>query len=136
MLKHVAKNVWCLFWKYIVNRYRFTNVLGNGFKYIHCDLADPIGDLRIVLSIRSNFVYTFSPHLNIWSFIRVLNFGVTFKNMFERGDWKFLLKVEATIIIEWINLFFCLLALCPYTFCPWFHANNKFGVKRHGINGH
>jgi hypothetical protein len=85
---------------YIVSRYGFIDEPKSGFKHIHCDLADPIGYLTIVLSIKSNFVYTFSPHLNVWSFIQVFNFGVTFKNVFERGDWNFLLRVGATTVIE------------------------------------
>jgi hypothetical protein len=85
---------------YIISRYGFTDVPRSGFKYIHYDLAHPIGYLTIVLTIRSNFVYTFSTRLNVWSFIQVFNFGVTFKNMFERGDWNFLLRVGAITIIE------------------------------------
>jgi hypothetical protein len=64
---------------YIVIRYGLTDVLKRGFKHIHCDLADPIGYLTIVLTISSKFVYNFSPGMNVWSFIQVLNFGVIFK---------------------------------------------------------
>jgi hypothetical protein len=73
---------------YIVNKYGFADVLGSGFKYIHCDLADQIGYLTITLTIGSSFVFTFSPCLIMGFFIWVLNFGVTFKNKFERGDWE------------------------------------------------
>ncbi len=48
---------------------------------------------------------TFSPRLNVDSFIRVQNFGVTFQNKFEKGDWSFVLKVGATIMIEQIDPF-------------------------------
>jgi hypothetical protein len=85
---------------YIVNKYGFVDVLGSGFKYIHCDLVDPLGYSTIILTIRSNFVSTFSPHLNVGSFIWVLNFRVTFINKFERRKWEFVLIVWATIIIE------------------------------------
>jgi len=112
MLKCATENVWSLFWR-LYCRYGFIDVLGSGFKYIHCDLVDPIGYLTIVLTIRSNFVYTFSPCLNVWSFIQVLNFGVTFKNLFERGDWNFLWRVGATTVIEKINLFLVYLHFVP-----------------------
>jgi hypothetical protein len=78
---------------YIVNRYGYVDVLGSGFKYIHCDLADPLGYLTITLTITSNFVSTLSPHLTVGSFIRVLNFRVTFINKFEKGNWEFVLIV-------------------------------------------
>jgi len=84
---------------YII-RYVFADVPGSGFKYIHCDLANPLGYLTITLIIGFNFVSTFSLRLNVGSFIRVFNFGVTFKNKFKRGDWEFVLRVGATIIIE------------------------------------
>jgi hypothetical protein len=90
---------------YIVNRYGYANVLGNGFKYIHCDLTDPLGYLTITLTIGSSFVFTFSLRLNVGSFIWVLNFEVIFRNMFEKGDWEFILRVMAITIIEHIDLF-------------------------------
>jgi hypothetical protein len=49
------------------------------------------------------FVTTFSPRLNVGSFIRVQNFGVRFQNKFEKGHWSFVLKVGATIMIEQID---------------------------------
>jgi hypothetical protein len=85
---------------YIVSKYGSIDLLGSGFKYIHCDLIDPIGYLTIILNVGSNFVSTFSPCLNVTSFIWVLNFGVTFRNRFERGDWELVLKVGAIIIIK------------------------------------
>ncbi len=85
---------------YIVNMYGFVDVLGSGFKYIHCDFVNPFGYLTIILTIRSNFVSTFSPYLNVGSFIWVLNFKVTFINKFERRNWEFVLIVGATTIIE------------------------------------
>jgi fructose-specific phosphotransferase system IIC component len=55
---------------YIVSRYRFANdVPRNGFKYIHCDWVDPIGYLIIIPILGSSFVCTFSPCLNVRSFI-------------------------------------------------------------------
>ncbi len=90
---------------YIVNRYGFANdVPRNGLKYIHCDLVDPIRYLIITLILGSNFVCTFSPCLNVRSFIRMLNFKVTFINKIERGDWGFVLKVGAIVVIKQIDL--------------------------------
>jgi hypothetical protein len=34
-----------------------------------------------------------------------MNFDVTFENKFEKGDWGFVLKVGATIMISHINRF-------------------------------
>jgi hypothetical protein len=56
------------------------------------------------------FVMTFSPSFNVGSFIRVQNFKVTFQHKFEKGDWSFVLKVGATIMIEHIDPF--LLDIC------------------------
>jgi len=85
---------------YIVSRYGFANVPRSGFKYIHCDLVDPLGYLTIILTIGSSFVSSFFLHLNLGSFIWVIDFGVTFRNKFERGNWEFVLIVGATIVIE------------------------------------
>jgi len=35
----------------------------------------------------------------------VLNFKVIFRNIFEKGDWEFILRVGATTIIEQIDPF-------------------------------
>jgi hypothetical protein len=100
IIKVQQKMLGVCFKGYIVSMYGSANVLGSGFKYIHCDLADPLGYLIIILTIGSIFVSTFPPPLNVGSFIRVLNFEVTFRNKFERRDWKFVLRVGATIVIE------------------------------------
>jgi hypothetical protein len=93
---------------YIVNRYGSKNVPGSGFKYIRYDLVDPIGYLIITLIIGSSFVSTFSPRLNVGSFIRVLNFEITFKNRFKRRDWEFILRVGATTVqIEPFPVYLC-----------------------------
>ncbi len=89
---------------YIGNRYGIVDVLGSGIKYIHCDLTNPLGYLIITLIVESSFISTFCPYINVGSFIHVLNFGVTFKNRFERGDQEFVSRVGVTIVIEQINL--------------------------------
>jgi hypothetical protein len=85
---------------YIVNRYGSINVLGSGFKYIHCDLVNPLGYLMTTLIVGSKLVFTISLHMNVGSFIWVLNFGVTFRNRFERKDWGFVLGIKVTIDIK------------------------------------
>lgn len=72
---------------------------------------DFIGYLTITLIIRSIFVSTFSPHVNVGSFIHVLNFRVTFRDKFERGNWEFVIRVGVTIVIEHID---------PFHVCLWF----------------
>jgi hypothetical protein len=49
-----------------------------------------------------------------------MNFVVTFKNKFEKGDWEFILKVGATIVIEPIKLFLLTLHFVK------FHSITKF----------
>jgi hypothetical protein len=98
---------------YIVNMYGSTNVPRSGFKYIHCDLIDPLRYLTITLTIGSSLVSTFFPHLNVGSFIRVFNFEVTFRNKFERANWEFVLRVGATTIIEQIDHFLVYLQFVP-----------------------
>jgi hypothetical protein len=71
---------------YIVGMYGFTNVPRSGFKYIHYDLANSLGYFIITLIVRSSFVSTFSPCLNVESFIWVFNFEVIFRNRFKRRD--------------------------------------------------
>jgi hypothetical protein len=67
-----------------VNKYGYYNVVGSGFKYIHYDLLHPFGYLTIMLTVGFAFVTTFSPHLNVGSYIQIVNFNVTFRNKFER----------------------------------------------------
>jgi len=98
---------------YIVSKYGFANVPTSGFEYIHCDFVDPLGYLTIILTIGSSFVSTFFLHLNVGSFIWVINFGVTFRNKFERGNWEFVLIVGATIVIEQIDPFHVCLRFVP-----------------------
>jgi len=50
-----------------MNSYKLYDVIGNGFKFIHCDLSDVSNYMRITLLVVSPFVTTFSgsPHLNV-----------------------------------------------------------------------
>jgi hypothetical protein len=71
---------------FIMNKNGSYNVIGSAFKYIHYDLTNAHGLEIVTLMVSSNFVTTFSPRLNVGSFIYIQNFGVTFKNKFERRD--------------------------------------------------
>ncbi len=53
---------------YLMNRYGSYDVLGSGYKYIHCDLIDCEGYMTMTLTVGSYFVISFSPHLNIKGF--------------------------------------------------------------------
>jgi len=64
---------------YIVNMYGSTNVLGSGFKYMHCDLVDPLRYLTITLTIGSSFVSTFFLHLNVGP-----SMGAQFRGHFQK----------------------------------------------------
>ncbi len=57
--------------------------------------------MTITLIVGLGFVTTFSLHFNVGSFIQIVqNFSVTLQNKFGRGDWSFVLRVGATIMIE------------------------------------
>ncbi len=77
----------------------------NRYKFIFCDLKNKVRFLIVTLIVGIAFMLTFSPHLNVRSFIWVQNFGLTFWNKFEKGDWSFVLKVGATTMIEYIDPF-------------------------------
>lgn len=81
------------------------DIVGSGYKFIHYDLMDEGAFLIVTLIIRATFVTMFSPYLNVGSFIRVQNFGVTFQNKFLKGDWSFVLKVGTSTMIEHIGPF-------------------------------
>ncbi len=66
---------------------------------------DKISFCAITLIVGSAFVTTFPPWLNVGLYIRVINFGVTFQNKFEKGDWGFVLRVGATTVIKPIDPF-------------------------------
>jgi hypothetical protein len=90
---------------YILNRYGSYDVVRSGYKFIHCDLTNKVRFLIVTLIVRATFVTTFSPCFNVGSFIQVQNFGVTFWNKFEKGDWSFVLKFGTTTMIEQIDPF-------------------------------
>jgi hypothetical protein len=89
--------------------------MGNGFKYLHCNLTKAFGYLTIILIVGFNVVIKLSPHLNVWSFIHTLNFGVTFKNKFERGEWVFVLK-EMLRLHKHLKCFKCFFPSYPLTY--------------------
>jgi hypothetical protein len=64
-----------VFERYVVNKYGSYNVVGSGFKYIHY-LTNSFGYLTITLVVGFIFVTTFSPHLNVGSYIQIVNFNV------------------------------------------------------------
>jgi hypothetical protein len=67
----------------------------------------------------------------------VLNFGVTFRNKFERENWEFVLKVGATIVAKQIDPFHVYLWVCLHTFNPGFYAKATFDkVRNRGVSGH
>lgn len=97
-----------IFEGYIVSKYGSYDVPKSGFKYLHCDLIDLLGYFIVTLIANVAFVTTFS-HLNVGSYIRIVNFGPTFKNKFEKSDWGFVLRVGTIIVIKHIDAFpFCL----------------------------
>jgi hypothetical protein len=49
---------------YVVNRYGSYDVLGSGYKYIHCDLIDCEGYMTMTLTFGSYFAISFSPRFN------------------------------------------------------------------------
>jgi hypothetical protein len=98
---------------YVVNRYDSYDVLGTGYKYIHCDLIDCEGYMTMTLIFGSYFAISFSLHLNSRGFVRFGNFGVTFHNKFERGDWGLVVRVGVSTIIEHIDPFPLLLCFVP-----------------------
>jgi hypothetical protein len=87
---------------YILNRYGSYDVVRNGYKFIHCDLTNKVGFLTITIYCKG---YLFISSLNVGSFIQIQNFGVTFWNKFEKGNWSFVLKVGTAIMIEQLNPF-------------------------------
>jgi hypothetical protein len=50
-----------------MNSYKLYDVIGNGFKFIQCNLSDVSNYMMITLLVVSPFVTTFSgsPHLNV-----------------------------------------------------------------------
>ncbi len=67
----------------------------------------------MTLTFGSYFAISFSPCFNIRGFVRFSNFGVTFCNKFERGDWGLVIRVGVNIIIEHIDPFPLLLHFVP-----------------------
>jgi hypothetical protein len=54
---------------YILNRYGLYDVVSSGYKFIHCDITNKVGFLVTTLIVGVEFVTTFSPCLNVGSFI-------------------------------------------------------------------
>jgi hypothetical protein len=60
----------------------------------------------ITLIVGFGFMTTFSNRLYVGCFVKVSIFGVITHNKIEKGDWRFVLRVEITTIIEPIDPFF------------------------------
>jgi hypothetical protein len=104
---YLANDEWRMFWKVFNEQIWFIwYVLGSGYKYIYCDLIDCDGYMTMTLTVGPYFVISFSLHLNIRGFVHFSNFGVTFCNKFEKGDWGLVIKVGVSTIIEHIYPFF------------------------------
>jgi len=54
---------------YILSRCGSYDVVGSGYNFIHCDFTYKVGFLNITLTVGVAFVTTFSPPLNVGSFI-------------------------------------------------------------------
>jgi len=54
---------------YILSRYVSYDVVGTGYKFIHCGLTNKVGFFNVTFTIGVAFVTTFSTHLNVGSFI-------------------------------------------------------------------
>jgi hypothetical protein len=57
----------------------------------------------ITVIVGFGFMTTFSNRLYVGCFVKVSNFGVIIHNKIEKGDWRFVLRVEITTIIEPID---------------------------------
>jgi hypothetical protein len=97
-----------------MNSYKLYDVIGNGFKFIHCNPSDVSNYMMITLLVVSPFVTTFSwsSHLNVGFYIQAQYFCVIFETNLSKGTncWL-IIKIRATIIIELINPFSNLLGL-------------------------
>jgi len=98
---------------YVVNRCGSYDVPRSGYKYIHCDLINCESYMIMTLTTRSYFATSFSLCLNIGGFVHITNFGVTFHNKFERGDWGLVIRVGVSTIIKYIDPFLILLHFVP-----------------------
>jgi hypothetical protein len=102
---------------YILNRYCSYDVVGNRYKFIHCDFTNKVGILIVTLTMGATFVTTFSPRSNV---------GLSFES--KTLGWHFktnLIKVIGHCIEGWSNhndlnilihscLIFILLLLIPF----------------------
>jgi hypothetical protein len=70
----------------ILKRYGSYDVVRNDYKYIQCNFTNPFGFMTITLMVRSTFVMTFLPWVNVGVFVQMSNFGVMFKNKFKQAD--------------------------------------------------
>ncbi len=107
------------------------------FKYIHYDLTYACGSRIVTLMVSSNFVTTFSPKLNVGSFICIWNFWIIFKNKFEYKDLSFGLEGQGKHHnrLNW-SIFYHII-VCFGTFHTWIYA--KIRLRRIGhsrICGH
>jgi len=98
---------------YVVNKCGSYDVPRSGYKYIHCDLINCEGYMIMTLTIESYFATSFYLCLNIGGFVHITNFGVTFHNKFERGDWGLVIRVGVSTINKYIDPFHMLLHFVP-----------------------
>ncbi len=78
----------------------FYYVPGSGHKYIHYDRIDVFGYMT---TFGFGFMKTFSSRLYVSCFVRVSNFTMMAHNKLEKDDWRLVLRLEITTIIEPID---------------------------------
>lgn len=60
------------------------DVLGSGYKYIHCDMTYLVGFQTITFIVGSTFLCMYFPKLNVGMFVSVSNFNIMLKNKYMR----------------------------------------------------
>ncbi len=84
-------------------KYGSYDVLVNAYKYINYDLTNVVGHMIIIFIVGFTFVNMFFAHFIMGVFLLILNFNVIMKNIYEKGNYGYVLRVGVSTLVEHID---------------------------------
>ncbi len=86
-----------------MSKYRSYDVLVNAYKHINYDLTNVVGHMIIIFIVGSTYVNMFFAHFSIGVFLLILNFNVIMKNIYEKGNCGYVLRVGVSTLVAHID---------------------------------
>ncbi len=87
----------------ILSKYGSYDVLVNAYKYINYDLTNVVGHMIIIFIMGFISINMFFAHFIMGFFLLILNLNVIMKNIYEKGNCGYVLRVGFNTFVEHID---------------------------------